>query len=132
MQQFQSRYGEPLVRILNNYPTGSPGLVAALEAICQTAETNGHKKAKNELALAVCEGLHVDPPSGLKCLDCHYAETSYAGIREVEAEMEMVKNAKAAGDQQEEGGGHSPQDQQHKATDLSDSMLKDVLSGLKD
>ena len=85
MQQYRSRYGEPILRILQAYPSGSPGLIAALETICKTAEGQGHKQASMNLAASVCEDLHTGPSTGLKCLECHYAETQYTRIQEVEA-----------------------------------------------
>ncbi len=128
MQHFQTRYGQPIVLILNAYPPGSPGLTTGLEALCRTAEQNGRKQAKTELAQAVCEQLHTGAPTGIKCLDCHYAETQYGAIAEVEAEMEMVRQAKAAGD-----AAPPPEKTVPEIDDgLSDDELKKVLEGISD
>jgi hypothetical protein len=61
-----------------------------LNALCHTAEENGHKAAKDALAQDVCEGLHVGPGSGLKCLKCYHAEQGFAAEEAVQAEMDAV------------------------------------------
>jgi len=129
MQAFRTRYGEPIVLTLNAYQQGSPGLITALEAICNTAEQNGEKRAKADMATSVCEHLHVGPSSGVKCLECHYAETGYARIAEVESEMEMVKQ-----ERKERGvpalDVHEPV--QQESDELSDEDLRKALEGITD
>lgn len=127
MQSYKTRYGEPVLRILQAYPAGAPGLITALETICQTAEKHGEKNARISLASNVCEDLHVEPASGIKCLQCHYAETQYTRIAEVEAEMEMVKDAKQAG-----GFPPEPPEAPQADDDLSDVELKKVIGELED
>ena len=124
--QFKSRYGEPLVRVLNAYQPGSPGLIAALEAICKTAENVGHKRASNDLSMTVCEGLHKDPPTGIKCLDCYHAETGYAAMQQVQDEMALVAKAKA------EGGSTDliEPEPQPASDELGDAELSKILTEL--
>lgn len=124
---FSTRYGNPLVRVLQAYPPGSPSLIVALEAICSTAENHGHKKAKQELAEAVCEGLHEGPGTGLKCLDCYYAETQYAGVQQVKAEMEIIAAAN-----KEAGGAPLPVQEAPKPPEdnLDPQLLANVLKDL--
>ncbi len=128
--QFKTRYGNPLLMILQSYQPGSPGLMAALEAICTTAEANGHKGAEANLAMSVCEQLHTGPSSGLKCLDCHYAETQYAGQQEIEAEVAMVKEANAAATAATPV--LAPEPVLEKPDDLDPELLKKILGEILD
>lgn len=71
---FESKWEEKAAQVVNSYP-GGLGLVKALGALCQTAFQEGRQQARSEAAEIVCEGLHMDPPSGqIKCLDCYNAE----------------------------------------------------------
>ena len=84
-------YRDNIIRILNAYPFGSPGLLPALETICQTAEENGRRDSRDSLATEVCEGLHLDAPKGLKCRKCYEAEQGFATAEAVQAEIDMFK-----------------------------------------
>ena len=68
---FNSRWGEPLTRILAAYPPG-PGLIAALETLIKSAEAQVQTRSRDELAAAACEGIHPGKAaSGIKCLTCY-------------------------------------------------------------
>ena len=125
--QYKTIYGQSILQILQAYPAGSPGLIAALETICNTAERHGEKNARVSLAANVCEDLHPEEASGLKCLQCHYAETQYVRIAEVEAEMEIVKEQRSAGSVPPQ-----PMEAPQQDDGLSDGELAKVIGELED
>ena len=86
-------YKDNVIRVLSAYGVlmPGPGLVPALETLCQTAEENGRRDAINTAAADVCEGLHTSEPRGLKCLSCYHAEHNYAATEQVEAEIAAAK-----------------------------------------
>jgi hypothetical protein len=127
--QFKTRYGNPIMRVLQNYQPGSVGLMAALEALCTTAELNGHKNATAELSTTVCENLHAHPSTGLKCLDCHNAETNYAGQQEIEAEMAMINTANEAAT---DAVAVEPEPVYEQQDELDPELLKKILSEIAD
>lgn len=90
-------YTPNIVKILYAYAPGSPGLVGALNALCHTAEENGHKNAKDSLAQEACEGLHTGPAAGVKCMKCYQAEQGYA-----EEELLLAEIAAAQARKEEE------------------------------
>ena len=131
MQHHSTRYGIPVVKLLNAYPQGSVGLVTAFEQLCKSAELNGYKLAQGELAASVCDQLHAGPSTGIKCLQCHYAETQYEQVEAVEQEMKLVRASKAAGDKAEQLAVY-PVDIQEEDAGPSDEDLKKILAEIQD
>ena len=122
--QFRTRYGGPLNRILQAYAPGSPALVSALEAICSEAEKIGRKNAMRDMAAEVCEGIHPHASSGVKCLDCYYAEVRYEGAKAVEAEFAAAAKKAAGGEPPVEDVVAAPQ------ADPEDDIIRDALREL--
>lgn len=86
-------YQESVIRILNAYAPGTPGLAKAIEALCRTAEEWGIREGKNQSAQEVCEGLHAGPAKGLKCRTCYEVGNNFAEEEKVQAEIAMVKTS---------------------------------------
>lgn len=96
MQNYQSKWGEVVARVLATYPPGSPGLITALETLCRTAEQEGEAKGRATTAVNVCEGLHEGPPNGIKCLSCYHVEVNYAEELVVQSEIDAARREEAA------------------------------------
>lgn len=71
--RFRTRYGQPILRVLNAYPPQSPQLAMALETLVITAMNNTQGESRDNIALAVCQQLHAGPPKGVACASCFEA-----------------------------------------------------------
>lgn len=67
---FKTKYGMPIVKVLNYYPAGSPSLIVALEAIVSTAMEAAKAEVSVDRASEVCQHLHPGPAQGLACRQC--------------------------------------------------------------
>jgi hypothetical protein len=84
---FTSKWGEKIAQILNSY-ADPEGAIQALEILMKTAQDEGRRNTRDELAQSACEGLHTDPPAGLKCRKCYDAERGMIEEEAVLAEKE--------------------------------------------
>ncbi len=78
-------YREPILRVLSLYPPGE-SLVTALTTLLNTAQERARIAARDEIAMTVCEGLHVGPAAGLKCRKCYEVEQRLGEEAAVESE----------------------------------------------
>lgn len=88
------RYAEPAARILMAYAGNHQAMIAAIEALCETAKQHAQMMNTSEMAMAVCQGLHANPAASLACAQCVEAERGLIEEANIEAEMEAVRRAK--------------------------------------
>lgn len=99
MTNFNTKWGEICQRILATYPPQSPGLVMALETLCDTAFREGEAAGRSKTAMDVCDGIHDGPPKGIKCLSCYHVEVNFQDEVSVIAEVEAAKAERRGDDE---------------------------------
>lgn len=91
--RFRTRYGMAIMKVLAAYPPHSPQLCIALETLVITAMNNTQSESRDNMALTVCQQMHVGPPKGVACASCFEALEQGKTILPEEDQMQVPETA---------------------------------------